>query len=409
MTSRLSDPEISADFSRDIASVVTDLRRNVAAAIEVVCGGSSRAQDVTDSFGIHRKLGWQLWNVAFADDPMSAVKFLPNARGLDVWIKSARLRGVSKELLDKVTETVSQFHQLIATHAEDREMLEMLVEARGNGPPDEDTEARWRKQAFTGNSYIFGVRAKRLLATIILAPSARTPYFDMVRIQGLIGLVRTRSNVRWPFSQSVVQTDDGVQRAPNRTALLDSPAVRQLGVPIMERFCSQPLPPVQRRLGEQGMLEDELLPGPVGQTGASTVITGEILREVAPAHQTTPGETALFGTGVRTPGELLITDHFVHRDLFPGARRELCVFGELISPTTQDARDLLPVGDRLQQLGRGLDRVRTADIPDYGDILETVFQQTGWNAKDFEVYRVRMRYPPIPASVMLRHDLPPAP
>jgi hypothetical protein len=410
VTSRLADPQSETQFPRDIDSVVADLRRNIAAAIEVVCGSRSRAQDVTDNFGVHRKLGWQLWNVAFADDPMAAVKFLPNARGLEVWTKSARMRGVSGELLERITESVSQFHQLITTHAEDREMLEMLIEARDDGRArDEETDARWRKQAFTGNSYIFGVRAKRLLSTIVLAPSQRTPWFDMVRIQGLIGLVRTRSNVRWPFAQSIVHTDDGVQRAPNRQPLLDTPAVREIGVPLMEKFCSQPLPPVQRRQGEHGMLEDELLPGPVGQTGASTVITGEILREVAPAHQTTPGETALFGTGVRTPGELLISDHIIHRDVFTGVQRELRVFGELIYPTTQDERDLLPVADRLQNLGRGIDRVRTADIPDYGEMLDTVFKLTGWNPKEFDVYRVRMRYPPIPASVMLRHELPPAP
>jgi hypothetical protein len=408
VVSSSAESDLSTDFPREIDAVVAELRRNVAAAIEVVCGGSSRAQDVTDSFGIHRKLGWQLWNVAFADDPMAAVKYLPNTRGLEVWSKSARLRGVPEQLLDEVSQTIAQFQQLIATHAEDREMLEMMVEARDTRP-DVDTEARWRKQAFTGNSYIWGVRAKRLLSIVVLAPSARAPYFDIARLHGLIGLVRTRSNVRWPFSQSVVQTDDGVQRAPVRAALLDSAGVRRIGVPLMEKFCSQPLPPVQRRMGEQGLLEDELLPGPVGQTGATTVITGEILREVAPAHQTTPGETALFGTGVRTPGEVLISDHFVHRDLFPGVTRELCVFGELISHTSQDERDRLPVGDRLQSLGRGIDRVRTADIPNYGEMLECVFEQTGWNPAEFEVYRVRMRYPPVPAAVMLRHALPPAP
>jgi hypothetical protein len=413
VTARLSEPDNlipPAHFPRELDAVVADLRRNIAAAIEAICGGSSRAQDVTDNFGVHRKLGWQLWNVAFADDPMAAVKFLPNARGLGVWTKSARMRGVSDELIERINESISQFHQLIATHAEDREMLEMLIEAHGDARSrDQETDARWRKQAFTGNSYIFGVRAKRLLATVILAPSQRSPYFDMVRIQGLIGLVRTRSNVRWPFSQSVVQTDDGVQRAPRRQPLLDTQLVRDIGVPLMEKFCSQPLPPVMRRSGEHGMLEDELLPGPVGQTGASTVVTGEILREVAPAHQTSPGETALFGTGVRTPGELLISDHIVHRDIFPGVERELCVFGELISPTTQDERDRLPVADRLVRLGRGIERVRTADIPDYGDMLDTVFQVTGWNSNEFDVYRVRMRYPPIPASVMLRHPLPPPP
>jgi hypothetical protein len=405
-----SSPTLS-EFPREIDAVINDLRCNIAAAIECVCGSSCRAQDVIDDFAVHRKLGWQLWNVAFADDPLAAVKLLPSPRGLEVWTTAARLRGASDELIDRINQSVAQFQQLIATHAEDREMLQMLVEARADAPSrDTETDARWRKQAFTGNSYIFGVRAKRLLATVILAPSpSRAGYFDMARIHGLIGLVRTRSNVRWPISQSVVHTDDGVQRAPRREPLLDTPAVRAIGVPLMERFCSHPLPPVHRRAGERGMLEDELLPGPVGQTGASTIITGEIVREVAPAHQTSPGETALFGTGVRTPGELLVSDHLVHRDLFPGAQRELCVFGELISPTTQDERDLLPVPERLVHLGRGIERLPTADIPDYGQILQAVFGATGWNPKEFDVYRVRMRYPPIPASVMLRHALPSAP
>ena len=167
-----------------------------------------------------------------------------------------------------------------------------------------------------------------------------------------------------------------------------------------------PLPPVQRRTSEIGMLEDELLPGPAGQTGASTVITAEIVRDVAPVAPSQPGEKALFGAGVRTPGEVLISDHFVHRELFPGVMRELCVFGELISNTTRDERDRIPVADKLQHLGRGLHRVRTAEVPRYADLLECVFQQTGWKAEDFDVYRVRMRYPPIPVSVMIRHEMP---
>ena len=57
-------------------------------------------------------------------------------------------------------------------------------------------------------------------------------------------------------------------------------------------------------------------------------------------------------------------------------------------------------------LGRGLERVRTAEIPRYADILGAVFEKTGWKADDFDVYRVRMRYPPMPVSVMVRHEMP---
>jgi hypothetical protein len=92
--------------------------------------------------------------------------------------------------------------------------------------------------------------------------------------------------------------------------------------------------------------------------------------------------------------------------MFPNVTRELRVFGELISNTTRDERDRLPVAERLQHLGRGVERVRTAEIPRYAEILGAAFEKTGWDPDDFDVYRVRMRYPPIPVSVMVRHEMP---
>ncbi len=396
---------LDGPLPREMEQHVERLRTTFGAIVEAVCGGSPRAQDVTDDFGIHRKLGWQIWNVVYSDDARAAVRFVPNPRGIDVWRGAARQRGVPDELLTRLDNVIEQFQQLVETHAEDREMLEMIVES-GAEHPDEAVELRWRKQAFTGNSFIWGVRAKALLATVLLHPSTRPGYFDMARILGLIGLVRTRSSVRWPFAQSIVQSDDGAVYAPRREPIVASATFRQIGVPLMEEFCSQPLPPVERRTGENGMVQDELLPGPVGQTAASTVITGELAREVAPYYPTHPGEIALWATGVRTPGEVVISDHFVHREMFPGVARELCVLGELISSTTRDERDRLPVAERLLHLGRGLERVRTAEIPRYADILGAVFEKTGWKPDDFDVYRVRMRYPPMPVSVIVRHEMP---
>jgi hypothetical protein len=381
------------------------LRQTFGAIVEAVCGGSPRAQDVTDSFGVHRKLGWQIWNVAYSEDAHAAVRFVPNAKGIDVWRSAAAQRGVPDDLLRRLDDVIEQFQQLVETHAQDRDMLEMIVQS-GAEHPDEAVELRWRKQAFTGNCFIWGVRAKSLLATVLLHPSLRPGYFDMVRIQGLIGLVRTRAGVRWPFAQSIVQSENGTVYAPKREPILASKAVKRIGVPLMEEFCSQPLPPIERRTSEGGMVEDELLPGPVGQTASSTIITGELAREVAPYYPSAPGEFALWGTGVRTPGEVLVSDHFVHREMFPAVERELRVFGELISNTTRDERDRLPVAERVHHLGRGLERVRTAEIPRYADILGAAFDKTGWKPDDFDVYRVRMRYPPIPVSVMVRHQMP---
>jgi hypothetical protein len=154
------------------------------------------------------------------------------------------------------------------------------------------------------------------------------------------------------------------------------------------------------------LVEDELLPGQVGQLGECTVVTGEWLRDVAPLKQTVPGEFALFGVGVRTPAEMLICDHYVHHALFPAVQDELHVFSELHAPMTRDERDRLLVAERLQRLGRGLSRIGTAEVPRYAELVEAVLKRTGWQAEDFDVYRVRMRYPPMPVGVMVRYEMP---
>lgn len=400
-------PDLAAElgFQAQARDTVAVIRDAFAAAIEAICGGSPRARDVSDAFKIHRKLGWQVWNIAYAADAALAVRLMPTRHGMDVWLAAARRAGVPPELLERLERAAPLFDELLRTHAQDRGLFEMMVES-SEPAIDEAAEQRWRKQAFTGNSFIFGVRARALLAAAFLHPSVRGGWFDMVRIQGLIGFIRTRPNVRWPFAQSIVESGpDDAQRLPAREPLMPAPPDAASGVPILATFCSRPLPGVQRRVGETGLLEDELLPGPVGQTGECTLFTGEILREVAPVYRTHEGEDAMFGTGSRTPAELLICDQFVHRDLFPGAARELRVYSELISPTTRDERDRLRVSETVHHLGRGIARIRTAELPNYAEIVRYVFSRTGWNADEFDVYRVRMRHPPVPASVMLRHEL----
>lgn len=397
---------LSSDFPQEIRDTLLQVRNQCAAIIEVVCGGGARAKDVSDQFEVHAKLGWQLWNVAYSD-PLTSFRFLPNEHGIKVWGQAAAKLGVPKELIDGLETAIDKVRDVIEVHAEDREMFEMLVDAQSDLANDE-AEVRWRKQAFTGNSFMFGARAKCVLSSAIFFPGEKPNTFSIVRVHGLISLVRTRVGVRWPIATLVVQTPDGETKAPQREPLISSVEFGQPGVPFLTEFCTKPLPPVERRSDGQ-TIYDELLPGIVGLTGANTLFTGEILHEVGPTHGLREGEIAHFGSGVRTPCEIFLSDHIVHKSIFPGVKRELRVFSELISPTSRDERDRLEVSEELQHLGRGMLRVRTADVPNYADILNSAFTRIGMDPNDFDVYRVRMRYPPIPSSVMVRHELPTPP
>lgn len=403
MSRRTSDSNI--EFHGEVASAIGTVQRRWGAIVEAVCGSGPRAQEVADRFGVYRKLGWQIWNVIYADDSRQAVKHLPNPRTFKVWREAASAKGVDAKMLARLEEAIEQFRKTASSHAPDRETFEMLVE--GDGAADEETAAKWRKQSFTGNAYTWGVRAKVMLACAIIFPSARDLFFDMVRVQALIGMTRTRSNVRWPFAQFLVRDATGAQLPTGkRQPLRETAAVKETGVPLLEEYCSKPLPAVRRGAGHMGMVEDELLPGEIGSSGASDIVTGEIMREVGMCWTDKTGEVANFGTGVRTPSELLISDQLVHESLYPNVTRSLHVYGELMRPLSRDDRDRIPVPERIANLGKVIDGVGIADVPKYGAMVQDIFKQTGLNPAEFNVFRVRMRYPPIPVSVVVSSEMP---
>lgn len=391
----------NAAFPLEIAEAMSQVCEQCQTIIEAVCGLDARAKDVATQFGIHAKLGWQIWNVAHSS-PLNAYKFLPNRHGLLVWRQAAVARGVPLELFDRMDELAESVQAVIQKHAGNEELFEMLLDSQGGD--QEEAEIKWRRQAFLGNTFNFGARARLTLSTAILYPVSEGREFSMVRLHGLIDLVRTRAGVRWPFSSLIVEHGDGEPAAPGKEPLIptDHP------VPFLPDFCSHPLPAIQR-VTEGTTVRDELLPATVGLTGAATIVTGEIVHRVGPTSGFKEGEVAYFGSGIRTPSEVFFADHIVHKSLFPQAERKLSLFSELISPTARGESDRLEIAEKLIPLGSGLRRVRTADMPDYLNILNLAFRHIGFDPDDFDVYRIRLRYPPIPASAMVTFDLPPGP
>src|SRR3954464_4374344 len=98
-------------FKGEVQTQINSVRRRLGAIVESVCGGTPRAQDITDRFGVYRKLGLQIWNVVYGDDVLAAIKHLPNPRTLKVWHDAARKKGVREDLLDKLDDAIAQFRK----------------------------------------------------------------------------------------------------------------------------------------------------------------------------------------------------------------------------------------------------------------------------------------------------------
>jgi hypothetical protein len=344
---------------------------------------------------VHAKLGWQVFNAAHADSS-NLLQYLPSPHGLELWLSRAISLGVSEDLARRLKGAITHLREVTDRHAGDARLFDLLLDANS----DIKAEHKWRKQAFDANSFIFGARARALIGVGILFPSAKAGWFDMVRINGFIDLLRTREDVRWPISTSVTFKDNEPTR-PSREPLDLSESG---AVPVLRDFSSSPLPILERRVDGETII-DQVAPAVVGLTGVVSLMTGEILRNVGPI-ESDKNEFAHFGLGIRTPAEVVYCDHIVHTSLFPEVRRELCVYGELASETAHQETDRLKVSDPLVSMGRAVKKLGIDELGQYGSLIQMAFERIGADPSEFVVYRARIKYPPLPASVMIRHPMP---
>lgn len=395
-------------FEADTIDAVTRVRNAYARIIETKCPESKAVTAISDAFGIHRKLAWQVVKVAYADDPFVATRHMPPGKSVQVWLDSAKTAGVDPSLISSARSACDRLESVIRTHASSRAEFDMLIESFGQAC-DVQTEEKWRQHAFMGNSFTLGVQCRVLMSLNVLMPSDdRQDYFHSAQIRGLMGYRQTRPNVRWVVNQSVVIDDDTKgDRSMTRRPLDPDGAGRCGGVPVIPEFCSDPMPALQRVEASAGMMQDELLSGEVGLTGQRTLVTGELLRNIAPTYATSEGKRAHFGIAVRIPCEMVHFDMFVHRDLFGAVDRQLLVFSELVSAVTFDEQDAISVSDQIKAMGTSGSMAPAPDIAGYPDLARSVFDRLSIDPSEYELYRVRMAYPPMPASVVIRHKLPP--
>ncbi len=397
------------NFEERALAVVGELRSVFAGMIEAKCGSGPAVTAIASAFGIHRKLAWQISRVAYDEDPFVAARHMPTARSIGALVRAAGKHGVESSLLDQLSRATEDFESLVRTHAGDRTGFDLLLGACSSGADDEEA-VRWRQQSFTGNSFIWGAQCRAMHAVSLQFPSVRRPgFFDMAMVRGLIGLRLNRPQTHWLVAQSAVLMDDSSPRTTSREALDPEGAKSCGGVPILKAHCRGELPGFERKVNPTGLLDDRLIPGGVGLTGERTIYTGEVIRALAPAHATPEDRVGHFGAGVRTPTQALVMDYFTHRDLFPGVKRELCVFSDVNSPVAFSEADRLQLNAELTELGYGLGRTQCREISGYARLLRDVFEAIGHDPRDFLVHRVRIHYPPMPASVMVRFELPDPP
>ncbi len=398
-------------FEEDAQQVLRQIRTALSDIVNALPGGVYRPQELSRALDIDKKLGWKIANVIQTADPFEIAQHVPGRSGLKIFLAAAKKKKIPAERLEGVRAAMREYERLIEVHGGDRATLEMMLTSRATRGR-ERVDLEHRRAAFRANSYLWGIQAKTQFRTYFLSPSQQEGLFGIVSLRGYVGLRRIRAGVPWAIHRAKVVDDDGVQRRAIESEWLDQPddPEETCGVPLLREFCTKPLPTMRRVTVRPGLIDHEIIEGQVGNTAMGTCVMADFVRDAAPRYGEAHNDCVELATRVNTPCENLVFDQIIHADLFEKVEPRLTVYSELTGETPQkqlaEARLELPVFEEVDFLGDGSCSLHTAHTPRYSEMTQFVFDKLGWKARDFNVYRVHMAFPPSPTAVVVSIELP---
>jgi hypothetical protein len=267
-----------------------------------------------------------------------------------------------------------------------------------------------RQMAFQGNSGIWGVQVRTRLTSSFVVPSKTPGRVDGALIGGLIGFRCLRPGVSWPLFRFQSYNDDGTLRPQAGETLEESGEPGPLPA-LIRKFSSQNLPPItSSRIGN--IIEHVLQPTTVGNLGAFDCFFSHIVRGQT-RYKDADNSFGEFGSSVTLPLESMVFDLFIHRDLELIEPPSVTVFGRPAGgpddASTHRETYKIPIHEKCVELVGQPPVIVTPLVPRYPELVALVTARLGHGLNEFRGFRVTLKYPPMPATVVLRWPLPDAP
>lgn len=258
---------------------------------------------------------------------------------------------------------------------------------------------------------MWGAQARVILKVGVVGPNPEPGLLDFASLSALIDFRRFRPDVTWVMAARHSSNDDGTEMSPPASEPIDPRYSESDQAPLIADFCSQPLPELRRFRDPTGT-SFELAEGPVGNTGAITCVVGTIQRRI-PYYRTPANEWGEHSAMCDTPAELLILDLFFHERFTFAIPPEPSLYSErgasIPYPGRGRERNRLPLNEPLTDPGSGPLLLATPEARRYSQMVQMMFDRTGWNPTEFHGFRMKIAYPVRPTALVLRYRLPEAP
>lgn len=410
----MSTPPIQAPAFRDhFHQSFWELQDSLQRLLVSLSADPETPQDTARLLGINKNLSWKVTKVIQAEQPFASLGHVPGQGAFEILLRAADKKGAPVAALDAVRRAATDFEQMVRVHCDDRATLELMVDSQGSHGTGGSALEHSRKLAFQGNSGIWGIQAQVMHTTCFLAPNASDPSrMDQVLLGGMIGMRRLRPDATWPLFRQHDVRDDGskIESVPEEP--IDAKGAANSEIPFMAEFCSGSVPDVCVSKFDRGRLF-EFESGPVGNAGVFSFVTGGIRRAYTPRFADPVDRYFELGSWLSLPIETLLVDVFVDEELGLYRSPELHLVGRMHGDgglqRSQRDSTRLPLSETPRELALGLQGISTPRIPNYGAMVDRVFDRTGWDRRRFRGQRAVLKHPPIPAVALLSTELPDSP
>lgn len=331
-------------------------------------------------------------------DPIAIAHYIPGPSPLRRLIAAAHKKGCSASTANAAERAVEDFEKLIREEAGDRSSLGAIISA---WLPEAQAEfiLRRKQSAFKAMSELRGASCEVNFSTMILHPTNADRVVDIVNTQGMMGFHRMRPDGRARFGTRRMTHAEDERRPTN----LKGEPVDGIDSVRLDQFCTRK--PAALEAHPCGDTVHYTLSGPeFGPKSKSDIVIAEA--NMAEQLSTKGTDRPFFFHSVDVPTRKAQLDLIVHRDLFGGQAPELVLFDTTsggpasVNDRTRDI-DRIKTTSEVQQLGTGLSRLRSADIPNYAELVFHVFQSFNWEPSDFSCYRFQSDFPVIGTQICL--------
>ncbi len=359
--------------------VLAELRDTTRSLVEAAPTPVGRAADLHRALDVDAPLGWQIFRIAIASDPLSTLPFVPRAGSMQRVLRQARERGWDEGVVRKVAQAYEHFNDFVIRTSGSRGNFDALVAGFENEASGQ-IRMSYRAAAFRANARVWGIRARTDYRAVIFQQGSKPGSEHLSLVHGRVDLQSSRPNAVLALRRGVIYDMGG---AP----------VDNLGkTRTLEEFCSKPCPRLETLKGTDG--ESEVLRLDLLEAGTPATFFG---CQIYPDWDGGDPQTCWGVKALSTvPAEVLLIDFLVPRAWIDPRTARVSVHGNLAdmhSVYVDSETFTIPAKEQVRALGSDLQALHTPDVPRCPELVGKMLASLNWTAKDFEILRCRVRYP----------------